>query len=91
MSKGALNQDTSIEPIARHQTDTGSPENQVSTITNRIRHLTEHFKEHKGDLHSKRGLQLLVSKRKKLLKYLKRKNNESYFKLINHLGLRDSY
>lgn len=71
--------------------DTGSPEVQVSLITNRIAYLTDHFKVHKKDLHSRRGLQALVNKRRKLLKYLKRKNPERYQQLIKQLKLRDSY
>ena len=72
-------------------TDTGSPEVQVSILTARIVYLTEHFKEHKKDMHSRRGLVTLVNKRRKLLKYLKRKENERYYSLIKKLKLRDSY
>ncbi len=71
--------------------DTGSPEVQVSLMTGRIKYLTEHFKAHKKDVHSRRGLQTLVNKRRKLLTYLKRNNQERYAKLIKSLGLRDSY
>jgi small subunit ribosomal protein S15 len=71
--------------------DTGSPEVQVSLITGRIKYLTDHFKDHKKDFHSRRGLQSLVNKRRKLLKYLKRKNQDRYQALIQNLGLRDSY
>lgn len=71
--------------------DTGSPEVQVSLITNRIQYLTDHFKAHKKDFHSRRGLQELVNKRRKLLKYLKRKDQGRYQSLIQKLGLRDSY
>lgn len=71
--------------------DTGSPEVQVSLITSRIKYLTEHFKKNHKDFHSRRGLQALVNKRRKLLKYLKRKDAERYTKLIKSLGLRDSY
>lgn len=71
--------------------DTGSPEVQVSLMTGRIKYLTDHFKTHKKDFHSRRGLQELVNKRRKLLKYLKKRNQERYAKLIERLGLRDSY
>jgi small subunit ribosomal protein S15 len=71
--------------------DTGSPEVQVSLYTARIIYLTEHFKEHKKDVHSRRGLLTLVNKRRKLLRYLKRKESERYFSLIKKLELRDSY
>lgn len=73
------------------ETDTGSPEVQVSLWTHRIKYLTEHFKEHKKDFHSRQGLQALVNKRRKLLKYLKRKDLPRYQGLIKQLGLRDSY
>lgn len=71
--------------------DTGSPEVQVSLITSRIKYLTDHFKSHTKDFHSRRGLQELVNKRRKLLKYLKRNSHERYSSLIKRLGLRDSY
>ena len=71
--------------------DTGSPEVQVSLMTGRIKYLTEHFKTHQKDLHSRRGLQTLVNKRRKLLMYLKRKHQVRYAALIKSLGLRDSY
>jgi small subunit ribosomal protein S15 len=71
--------------------DTGSPEVQVSLITSRIVYLTEHFKTHKKDNHSRQGLLALVNKRRKLLRYLKRKSNDRYYALIEKLKLRDSY
>lgn len=80
-----------INEFQRASKDTGSPEVQVSLITNRISYLTEHFKAHKKDFHSRRGLQDLVNKRRKLLKYLKKTNYERYATLIQKLGLRDSY
>lgn len=73
------------------ESDTGSPEVQVSLWTARIKYLTEHFKTHKKDVHSRRGLLTLVNKRRKLLRYLKRTNNERYYALIKKLELRDSY
>ena len=72
-------------------TDTGSPEVQVALLTSRIRYLTEHFKSHKKDFHSRRGLQALVNKRRKLLRYVKSKSLERYRDLIKRLELRDSY
>ena len=71
--------------------DTGSPEVQVSLMTGRIQYLTGHFKIHSKDFHSRRGLQELVNKRRKLLKYLKRNDQARYMTLIQRLGLRDSY
>ncbi len=70
------------------QGDTGSPEVQVALMTARINDLTEHFKNHAKDHHSRRGLLKLVSKRRKLLDYLKRKNADRYRALIERLGLR---
>ncbi len=79
------------EVIATHQRakgDTGSPEVQVALLTARINGLTEHFKEHSKDHHSRRGLLKMVSKRRKLLDYLKGRNADSYRQLIEKLGLR---
>ncbi len=72
----------------RAQGDTGSPEVQVALLTERINQLTGHFKSHKKDHHSRRGLLAMVSRRRKLLDYLKRKNTGSYSDLISRLGLR---
>ena len=77
-----------VEKFRLHPTDTGSPEVQVALLTERIVGLTEHFKTHKKDHHSRRGLLLLVSQRKSLLIYLKSKNVERYQSLIKALGLR---
>ena len=71
-----------------HETDTGSPEAQIALLTQRIRQLTEHLKEHKHDHHSRRGLLLLVGRRKGLLKYLAENNVDRYRDLIGRLGLR---
>ncbi len=71
-----------------HEVDTGSPEVQVSLLTSRINQLTEHLKVHKHDLHSKRGLLLLVGQRRRLLAYLSKKSPERYRALIAKLGLR---
>jgi len=77
--------------VQRHQRapgDTGSPEVQVALITARINGLTDHFKAHVKDHHSRRGLLKLVSQRRKLLDYLKRRDNGKYHQLIEQLGLR---
>ena len=68
--------------------DTGSPEVQVAILTSRILTLTEHFKEHKKDNHSRRGLLKMVSRRRRLLDYLKREDQTRYENLIKRLGLR---
>ncbi|HXF04575.1 MAG TPA: 30S ribosomal protein S15 [Blastocatellia bacterium] len=77
-----------IDKYKVHETDTGSPEVQVALLTERIAQLTEHFKTHKKDHHSRRGLLKLVSKRRRLLNYLKRVDSQRYFQLIDRLGLR---
>ena len=79
------------EVVAQYQHvagDTGSPEVQVALLTARINDLTEHFKAHKKDHHSRRGLLKMVSRRRKLLDYLKRKDADAYRSLIERLGLR---
>jgi len=77
-----------VEKFRTHPTDTGSPEVQVALLTERINGLTDHFKEHKKDHHSRRGLLMLVSQRKSLLGYLKGKDVSRYRTLIEALGLR---
>jgi small subunit ribosomal protein S15 len=77
-----------ITKFATHQGDTGSPEVQVALMSERINYLTEHFKTHEKDHHSRRGLLKLVSQRRRLLDYLKRKNLDRYRSLINGLGIR---
>ena len=77
-----------IADNARGANDTGSPEVQVALLTARIEQLTEHFKTHKKDHHSRRGLLQLVNRRRSLLDYLKSKDNERYKALIEKLGLR---
>ncbi|MBK7746824.1 MAG: 30S ribosomal protein S15 [Candidatus Obscuribacter sp.] len=71
-----------------HEKDTGSPEVQVAMLTERIVQLTEHLKTHSKDFHSRRGLLMMVGKRRRLLQYLMKENNERYRKLIEKLGLR---
>lgn len=87
----SLSKEQTAAIIAEHATganDTGSPEVQVALLTTRIVQLTEHFKTHKKDHHSRRGLLRLVSQRRKLLDYLNRKDHERYKALIARLGLR---
>jgi small subunit ribosomal protein S15 len=77
-----------IKDNAQGKSDTGSPEVQVAIITDRIKTLTEHFKDHHKDNHSRRGLLQMVNKRRSLLDYLKRKDVDRYNALIGKLGLR---
>ena len=77
-----------IKEFRQNDDDTGSPEVQVSILTERINNLTEHLKEHKKDHHSRRGLLIMVGQRRSLLDYLNRKNLERYQDLIKRLGLR---
>lgn len=77
-----------ITKFARGANDTGSPEVQVALLTERINHLTEHFKSHKKDHHGRRGLLRMVSTRRKLLDYLKGKDEERYAAVIKTLDLR---
>ena len=77
-----------IEESAATPGDTGSPEVQVAVLTERILNLTEHFKDHKKDLHSRRGLLMLVSRRRRLLDYVQNKDKARYEALIKRLGLR---
>ena len=77
-----------IEEYKTNQSDTGSPEVQVAILTERIKNLTEHLESHKKDFHSRRGLLILVSRRRRLLDYLRRKSQERYQTLITRLGLR---
>ncbi|THB74108.1 MAG: 30S ribosomal protein S15 [Desulfobacteraceae bacterium] len=84
----AENKEEMIEKFKLHESDTGSPEVQVAILTHRISYLTEHLKEHKKDHHSRRGLLILVGRRRSLLDYLKKKDVERYRSLIDKLGLR---
>ena len=77
-----------IEQYGRKEGDTGSPEVQVSILTERIVNLTEHLKTHKKDFHSRRGVLIMVGQRRRLLDYLKSKNVERYQVIIKELGLR---
>ncbi len=77
-----------IDGYKKHPTDTGSPEVQIALLTERINILTEHFKTHKKDHMSRRGLLMMVGQRRRLLDYLKKKNVEGYRELIARLGIR---
>jgi len=88
MSLATLRKKDVITKFATHEGDTGSPEVQVALLSERINYLTEHFKTHEKDHHSRRGLLKLVSQRRRLLDYLKRKNLDRYRSLINGLGIR---
>jgi small subunit ribosomal protein S15 len=77
-----------IENFRTHDSDTGSPEVQVALLSSRISHLTDHFKAHPKDHHSRRGLLKLVSQRRRLLDYLKRASYDRYLAVIERLGLR---
>lgn len=77
-----------IDQFRLHEKDTGSPEVQVAILSNRINMLTEHFKTHKKDHHSRRGLLKLVGQRRRLLNYLRRTDEKRYMSIIKDLGLR---
>ena len=77
-----------VSDYATHEGDTGSPEVQVAILSERIANLTEHLKVHKKDFHSRRGLLIMVGQRRRLLDYLKRKDQSRYESLIQRLGLR---
>ncbi|HTH16641.1 MAG TPA: 30S ribosomal protein S15 [Magnetospirillum sp.] len=77
-----------VKEFATHEGDTGSPEVQVAILSERIRNLTEHLKEHKKDFHSRRGLLIMVGQRRRMLDYLKDNSKTRYDALIARLGLR---
>ena len=88
MSISAERKTELVDRFAQKKGDTGSPEVQVAILSERITNLTEHFKTHKKDNHSRRGLLIMVSKRRRLLDYLRNKDSARYAKLIKELGLR---
>jgi len=88
MSLNSENKRSIIEEYSRDDADTGSPEVQVALLSARISELTDHFGEHKKDHHSRQGLLMMVNKRRKLLDYLKAKDQDRYRELISRLGLR---
>jgi len=77
-----------ISKFANSENDTGSPEVQIAIFSERIKNLTEHLKNHKHDHHTRKGLMVMVGKRKRLLNYLSKKDNKKYASLIKELGLR---
>ena len=77
-----------IEKFGKGEKDSGTPEVQIAILTHRIRELTDHLRKHKKDNHTRRGLVNLVSKRKKMLKYLIKRDANAYVKLIKELGIR---
>jgi small subunit ribosomal protein S15 len=77
-----------IRDFGQHEGDTGSPQVQIALLTNRIQYLTDHLKEHSHDEHSRRGLLMLVGRRRRLLKYLSKKDPESYQDMLKRLKLR---
>lgn len=77
-----------IQSFGKNQKDTGSSEVQIALLSERIKYLTDHFKKHKKDFHSRRGLLKIVGKRRRLLDYVKSKDIEQYRKIIDKLGLR---
>jgi len=88
MSMTAAQKSAIVAEFKRDENDTGSPEVQVALLSSQIKHLTEHFKYHIHDHHSRRGLIRMVNQRRKLLDYLKSKNLDRYTDLISKLGLR---
>ena len=92
MSQGPLHYESRkpqvVEKFRTHERDTGSPEVQVALLTERIHYLTEHFKTHKKDNHSRRGLLMMVQQRRSLLKYLKDTDIQRYHDVVGKLGLR---
>jgi small subunit ribosomal protein S15 len=83
-----LDKDSIIQKYRLHETDRGSAPVQIALLTERINYLTDHFRKHKKDHHSRRGLLMMVGKRRRLLEYLKRTDLDRYRQLIDDLGLR---
>ncbi len=88
MGLAAVKKAEVVKKFARSETDTGSPEVQIALLSERISYLTEHFRAHVKDHHSRRGLLMLVSQRRRLLDYLKKKDVKRYRDLIQTLGIR---
>ena len=88
MAQSAVSKNEIIEKFKTHPTDTGSSEVQIALLTDRIQYLTEHFKVHKKDHHSRQGLLKLVGQRRSLLDYLKKKDVSKYRTMLQELGLR---
>ena len=77
-----------MQQLRQHESDTGSPQVQVALLTDRIKNLSEHFQSHKHDFHSRQGLLKMVSRRRRLLEYLKRHDEDTYRKVLDALNLR---
>ena len=88
MSLSKEDKETIISEFGQHEGDTGSPQVQIALLTNRIQYLTDHLKEHIHDEHSRRGLLKMVGRRRRLLKYLHKKDPESYQDILQRLNLR---
>ncbi len=88
MTLGTEEKKAIAEKFGSHEGDVGSPAVQVAQLTARIEHLTEHFREHKKDYHSRQGLLRMVGRRRRLLEYLKKNEYEKYRTVIKELGLR---
>lgn len=88
MALNAVDKKEIVSKFKTSELDTGSSQVQIALLTNRISDLTEHFKVHKKDFHSQRGLIKLVNRRRKLLDYLKKTNNDEYTRMLAELGLR---
>ena len=88
MAKAVIEKKGIIEKHRVNEKDTGSPEVQIAILTTRINHLTEHLKTHKKDHHSRKGLLIMVGRRKRLLNYLMKKDIERYRAIVSNLGLR---
>ena len=88
MSQTAAPSQHVIEQFRLHPTDTGSPQVQIALLTERINHLTTHFQTHKKDFHSRQGLLRMVSRRRRLLEYLKRYDEDAYRTILDSLNLR---
>ena len=88
MAQSAVTKNEIIEKFKIHESDTGSSEVQIALLTDRIKYLTEHFKVHKKDHHSRQGLLKLVGQRRSLLDYLKKKDINQYRTILKELGLR---
>ncbi len=88
MPKDGMQKDEVISQYRVHETDTGSPEVQIALLSGRIGYLTEHLATHKKDHHSRRGLLMMVGRRRKLLDYLKMKDVDRYRRVIERLGIR---
>lgn len=90
MAIGAAEKQELIQQYQIHERDTGSPEAQVAVLSARIQQLTEHFRTHRKDYHSRYGLFRLVGKQRRLLRYLYKKDITRYYRLIEELGIRDT-